>query len=73
VEPITVKLLLAVVLPLLISAFTAVFAWLRARYGRKVRLKVGEIEIEAQTAEQVKTLLNHVEEVHQRNQRRTIH
>ena len=72
VEPITVKLLLAVVLPLLISAFTAVFAWLRARYGRVVRLKAGEIEIEARTVEQVKTLLNYAEEIHQRNQLRTI-
>jgi hypothetical protein len=34
-----------------------VIGWLTARAGRKVRLKVGDIEVEAQTVEQVKELL----------------
>jgi hypothetical protein len=33
-------------------------AWLHARYGRKLRLKIGEIEIEAQTLKQVERLLS---------------
>lgn len=32
-------------------------AWLHARKGRKVRLKVGEIEAEAQTVDDIKRLL----------------
>lgn len=36
----------------------AVGAWLHARMGRKVRLKIGEIEAEAQTIEEVQELLN---------------
>src|SRR6185312_15222760 len=33
---------------------TAVGAWLHAKYGRRVRLKIGELEAEAQTVEEVK-------------------
>ncbi|MGH9345479.1 MAG: hypothetical protein ACRD19_17160 [Terriglobia bacterium] len=32
-------------------------AWLHAKYGRKMRLKVGEIEVEAQTYKEIKELL----------------
>ena len=32
-------------------------AWVQARYGRKVRIKVGDIEVEARTAEEVERLL----------------
>jgi len=39
-----------------------------ARYGRKVRLKIGEIEAEAQTREEVEKLLARAQEIQQRNQ-----
>jgi hypothetical protein len=32
-------------------------AWIQARYGRKVRLKVGEIEAEAKSVEEIDELL----------------
>lgn len=48
-------------------------AWLHARYGRKVRLKIGEIEAEAQTVAEVEKLLKHAEEFQQRNQAKVIH
>jgi hypothetical protein len=47
---------------------TATGAWLHARYGRKVRLKVGDIEAEAQTREEVETLLEKAQEIQQRNE-----
>lgn len=44
--------------PPVIEALAAVAgAWVQARYGRKVRLKVGDIEAEARTTEEVETLL----------------
>ena len=54
-------------------AGAAIGAWLHAKYGRKVRLKVGDIEAEAQTEEQVKRLLEHAEEFRQRNQPKVVH
>ena len=47
---------------------TALGVWLHAHYGRKVRLKVGDIEAEAQTREEVEKLLVRAEEIQQRNQ-----
>ena len=44
---------------------TALGAWLQARYGRKVRVKFDGIEIEAQTPEQVETLLARLEGLRQ--------
>ena len=41
----------------------AVGAWLQGRAGRKVRLKVGDIEIEAASQEEVEALLNKVLEL----------
>lgn len=35
----------------------AIGAWLQKRYGRKVRIKIGEIEAEAQSVEEVEQLL----------------
>src|SRR4051794_21428092 len=35
----------------------AIGAWLQARYGRKVRVKIGDIEAEAHSAEEVEKLL----------------
>ena len=40
-------------------------AWLQARYGRKIRVKFDDAEIEAQTPEQVETLLARLEELRQ--------
>jgi hypothetical protein len=45
---------------------TVVGAWLHARYGRKVRLKIGDVEAEAQTIEEVQELLRRAEEFQQR-------
>ncbi len=42
---------------------TALVAWLGGRYGRKVRVKVGEVEIEANTVADVKDLLSRVEQL----------
>jgi hypothetical protein len=41
-------------------------AWLHARYGRKVRLKIGDIEAEAQSEKQVQRLLEQAEEFQKR-------
>jgi len=46
--------------------------WLQARSGRRVRLKVGEIEVEAQTVEEVERLLACAQEILQRNQAKAI-
>ena len=45
---------------------TALVAWLGGRYGRKVRVKVGDLEIEANTSHEVKDLLLKVEEMQKR-------
>jgi hypothetical protein len=52
---------------------TIVGAWLHARYSRKVRLKVGDIEAEAQTVPEVEALLARARELQQRNQSKVIH
>lgn len=41
-------------------------AWLNARYGRKVRLKVGDIEAEARTVAEVEALLKKADELRPR-------
>jgi hypothetical protein len=48
---------------------TAVGAWLHARYGRKVRLKIGDIEAEAQTEKQLRSLLKQAEDYQSRNKK----
>ena len=58
---------LATILP------AAIGAWLHAKYGRKVRLKIDDIEVEAQTVEEVEQLLARAEEIQQRNQPKVIH
>jgi siroheme synthase len=40
-----------------------VAAWLQSRYGRKVRLKNGDIEAEARNIEEIKALLEQAEKV----------
>jgi hypothetical protein len=50
--------------PAVIAAIAAVAgAWVHARYGRKVRLKVGDIEAEARTTEEIEALLRHAVEL----------
>jgi hypothetical protein len=48
-------------------------AWIQAKHGRKVRVKVGEIEAEASTTEEVEKLLVRAQEIQQRNQPKVIH
>jgi hypothetical protein len=49
--------------PPVIAAVTAVaVAWVRARNGRKVRVKFGGVEVEAQTPEEIGDLLKRVAE-----------
>jgi hypothetical protein len=40
---------------------TILGAWLQARYGRKVRLKVADVEAEARNVEEVEQLLRHAQ------------
>jgi hypothetical protein len=39
------------------AATALIGAWLQARHGRKVRLKVGDVEAEAATVQEVEQLL----------------
>ena len=41
-------------------------AWLHARYGRKARLKIGDIEAEARTVEEVERLIASVKKLKHR-------
>ena len=47
-------------------------AWIQAKHGRKVRLKVGDIEAEAQTPEEVERLVARALEIQQRNQPKVV-
>jgi hypothetical protein len=40
-------------------------AYLQGRYGRKIRLKIGEIEVEARTVEEVENLLEKIKQFQQ--------
>jgi hypothetical protein len=59
-----------IVLP---SLGTLLGVWLQARFGRKVRIKVGDIEVEARTAEEVDALLKQALEVKKANEPKLIH
>lgn len=49
---------LVTIAPGVIAALSAVLgAWLQARYGRKVRLRIGDIEAEGRNLEEVDALL----------------
>jgi hypothetical protein len=48
-------------------------AWLHARYGRKVRIKVGDIEVEAQSQKAAERLFAKAQEIQQANQPRKIY
>lgn len=43
--------------PAITAAAAAAGAWVQARYGRKVRLKIGELEAEGRSVEEVEKLL----------------
>jgi hypothetical protein len=43
--------------PAIAAVATAAGAWVQARYGRKARLKIGDVEAEARTPEEVESLL----------------
>ena len=60
--------------PLVGVIATVLVAWLQGKYGRKLRLKVTdtEIEVEAQTEEQVQSLLKQAQEIQQRNRPKVI-
>lgn len=51
---------------------TVIGAWLHARFGRKVRLKIGDIEAESQTVDEVKKLIAYAMETQQVNQPKVI-
>jgi hypothetical protein len=40
----------------------ALGAWLKGRYGRKARVKIGDVEAEAQTIKEVGALLAKIQE-----------
>jgi len=48
-------------------------AWLTRRNGRKIRVKVGDIEVEAHTPEDVEKLLTKAQEIQDRNRPKVIH
>ena len=43
--------------PAIAALATVAGAWVQARYGRKARLKIGDVEAEARTLEEVESLL----------------
>jgi hypothetical protein len=47
-------------------------AWLKGKYGRKVRIKVGDLEAEASTADEVQTLLRTAAELKAPSWRRSL-
>jgi hypothetical protein len=52
---------------------TALGAWLHARYGRKIRVKIGDVEAEAQTVAEVARLLEKAQQIQQRNEPKKIY
>lgn len=45
----------------LIAALTTVACvWIKARNGRKLRIKIGEVKIEANTTEEIQEIVKHV-------------
>jgi hypothetical protein len=46
-----------VVVPPVVAAAGVCGAWVQARYGRKVRLKIGDVEAEGRTVKEIESLL----------------
>lgn len=51
--------------PTLAAVGVAVAAWVQGRYGRKARLKIGDIEAEARTVEEVEKLISRAKKFRQ--------
>ena len=51
----------------------ALATWIGTRAGRKVKIKVGEVEIEAGSAKEVKDLLDQAQEFKRANEPKRIH
>lgn len=60
-----IAVLIKAVSPTLVGMFAA---WLRSKAGRKVRLKMDDIEVEATTVDEVKKLLQHAKEIQARQE-----
>lgn len=45
--------------------------WITAKFGRKIRFKVGDIEIEAATVKQVEQLLERAKEIKAKNEKQS--
>jgi hypothetical protein len=50
----------------------AIAGWLHGRSGRKVRLKIGDVEVEAPTMKEVEKLVALVSEIQHRSQRKVV-
>jgi hypothetical protein len=59
-------------LPAVVPIASGLVAWCAARYGRKIRVKVGDIEVEAQTQAEVESLLVRAEEIRERSEPKKI-
>jgi hypothetical protein len=48
--------------PIIAAAAALCGGWVQARYGRKVRLKIGDVEAEGRTVEEIESLLKRAAE-----------
>lgn len=61
-----INLAKVVATPMVVAAVAGVCgAWIQARYGRKVRLKIGDVEAEGRTVAEVKSLLEKAKQFQQ--------
>jgi hypothetical protein len=65
-------LMVTALAPVITAVAGVAGAWLRARYGRKVRVKLGDTEVEARTVEEVENALRLIDETQERNRTREI-
>lgn len=56
----------------LAAAVPIIVAWLHERYGRTVKIKVGDVEVEGRTAAEVKVLLDHAQAFKRENEPKKI-
>lgn len=66
-------LIVTTLAPIVAAAAAVAGAWLHAKYGRKLRVKFGDIEGEAPRLEELEKAVRLVEECQQRNRPRVIH
>lgn len=55
------------------EAASILVAWLAGRNGRKVRIKIGDLEAEARTPEELEKILKKAHEIQQRNEPKKIY